>query len=88
MSDKNVNKPKDDHWLVQPAMIRKLSIGGLVVLALTVIADFFVHHHPYFGIDGTYGFGAWYGFFSCVVLVIGAKALGAILKRPDTYYDD
>ncbi len=77
----------DDHWLVRPKTIRQLWWGGCIILALTVVADLFVHHHPHFGIDGTFGFAAWFGFVACVILVVGSKALGAILKRPDTYYD-
>jgi hypothetical protein len=46
-----------------------------------------IAHHPYFGLDGTFGFGAWFGFASCVAMIVFAKALGALLKRPDTYYD-
>jgi hypothetical protein len=80
-------KPDSDHWLVRPDTIRKLWFGSSIVLALTVLADLVVEHHPYFGIDGTFGFGAWFGFVSCVVLVVGSKALGAILKQPDDYYD-
>ena len=79
---------QDDHWLVRPSTIRLLWIVFIVVLALTVLADFFVDHHGKFGIDGTIGFYAWYGFLSCVVLVFGAKALGVFLKRKDTYYDN
>ena len=44
-------------------------------------------HHPNFNLDATFGFGAWFGFLSCVVLIVFAKAVGALLKRPDTYYD-
>ena len=84
----NTPPPDRDHWLVRPENIRKLWIVFIVILALTVMADFFVHHHPHFGVDGTFGFGAWFGFLSCVVLVVFSKALGSILKRPDTYYDD
>ena len=84
----NTPPPGSDHWLARPENIRKLWIVFIVILALTVMADFFVHHHPHFGIDGTFGFGAWFGFISCVVLVVFSKALGSILKRPDTYYDD
>ncbi len=80
-------KADSDHWLVRPDTIRNLWIGSSVVLALTVLADLFVEHHPHFGIDGTFGFGAWFGFVACIVLVVGSKALGAILKQPDTYYD-
>ena len=83
MPDKN-----SDHWLVREGTIKQLwkwSIIGLVVL---VLLDFLVTHHPHFGIDGTIGFNAWYGFISCVGLVLFAKLLGLILKKPDTYYDD
>ncbi len=80
--------PDGDHWLVRPENIRKLWIVFIAVLVLTVLADLVVSHHPHFGLDGTFGFGAWFGFFSCVVLVFFSKALGAVLKRPDTYYGD
>lgn len=81
------SNPEGDHWLVRPSTIRLLWLISLAVLAITVIADLWVEHHPYFEIDGTFGFGAWFGFASCVALVLGSKALGAILKRRDDYYD-
>jgi len=80
--------PSDDHWLVRPSTIRGLWIGAGVVLAAVVALDLTVSHHPYFGVDGSFGFGAWYGFAACVALVLVAKALGVVLKRPDTFYDD
>lgn len=80
--------PSDDHWLVRPSTIRGLWIGAAVVLAVVVALDLAVSHHPYFGVDGTFGFGAWYGFAACVALVLVAKVLGVALKRPDTFYDD
>ena len=52
-----------------------------------VALDLVVTHHPNFDLDSRFGFGAWFGFLSCVVLIVFAKALGALLKRPDTYYD-
>ena len=80
--------PDHDHWLVRPSTIKALWIGSSIMLAILVLLDLFVEHHPHFGIDGTFGFGAWYGFLACVVLVLFAKGLGLILKRPDTYYDN
>lgn len=79
--------PDKDHWLVRPETIRKLWIGSSIGLGVLVLLDLFVEHHPHFGIDGTFGFGAWFGFVSCVILVAGAKAVGVLLKRPDDYYD-
>jgi hypothetical protein len=57
------------------------------VLIALVALDLAVQHHPHFALEGTFGFGAWFGFFSCVVLVVLAKGMGVFLKRPDTYYD-
>jgi hypothetical protein len=78
----------DDHWLARESTIKRLWIVFGLVLAATVLADLTIEHHPYFGLDGTFGFGAWYGFVACVALIVVAKGLGAVLKRPDTYHDD
>ena len=75
------------HWLVRPRTIRGLWIGFAVILTALVLGDFLVHGHPGFGVDGTFGFYAWYGLGTCVAMVLVAKALGLVLKRPDTYYD-
>jgi hypothetical protein len=77
----------DDHWLTRESTIRRLWIGSIAVLAATVLMDLAIEHHPYFGLDGTFGFGAWFGFVCCIAMIVFAKALGAVLKRPDTYYD-
>ena len=83
-----MNKTEEKHWLVRPETIRWLWRGGFVVLALVVLADFFIHTHEYFQIDGTFGFYAWYGLVVCIGMVLLAKGLGIFLKRKDTYYDD
>jgi hypothetical protein len=77
----------DDHWLVRESTIRRLWIVFAVTLAATVVADFFVTYHSYFVIDGTFGFGAWFGFASCVGLIVLARLLGSLLKRSDQYYE-
>lgn len=79
---------KARHWLVRPRTIRRLRIGGGVMLAGLVLADFLVHGHPSFGVDGTFGFYAWYGLITCMAMVLVAKGLGVLLKRRDDYYDD
>ena len=77
----------DDHWLTREGTIKRLWIVLFIVLAATVSMDLVIEHRPYFGLEGTFGFGAWFGFASCVAMIVFAKALGAILKRPDNYYD-
>jgi protein-S-isoprenylcysteine O-methyltransferase Ste14 len=77
---------KTEHWLDDPRNVRKLWPGFLIVLALTVIAGFFVDLHPHFEIESWFAFNAAYGFITCLLMIVGAKALGLILKKPDTYY--
>jgi hypothetical protein len=78
----------NDHWLVRQSTIRLLWIIFVIVLAATVMMDLVIEHHSDFGLDGTFGFGAWFGFVSCMAMIFFAKALGTILRRPDTYYDN
>ncbi|MDP1900381.1 MAG: hypothetical protein Q8K96_07995 [Rubrivivax sp.] len=74
------------HWLDEPRNVKRLWRGFLVVLALTVLAEFVVHLHPYFEIESVFGFSAWFGFMACAAMIGVAKALALVLKRPDTYY--
>lgn len=76
-----------DHWLARPETIRGLWRVFIAVLALTVLAEFFVVHNPHFRVEEVIGFGAWYGFLACAGLILFAKGLAIFLKRPDTYYD-
>lgn len=76
------------HWLTRPRTIRRLWIGGSVMLAGLVLADFFVPGYPTFGVDGTFGFYAWYGLIGCMAMVLVAKGLGVLFKRRDDFYDD
>jgi hypothetical protein len=75
------------HWLDQPRNVKLLWRLFLVVLALTVLAEPFVRMHPHFAIERIFGFHAWYGLLACAAMIVVAKALGWLLKRPDTYYD-
>ena len=77
-----------DHWLVRPATVRRLWVGFSVVLALTVLGQLVIGIKGYFGVDGWFGFAAGFGFLCCLVMVLVAKGLGVLLKRPEDYYDD
>jgi hypothetical protein len=76
------------HWLVRPATIRKLWYGFSTVLVVTVLAQAVIPVKGYFAVDGWFGFGAAYGFFSCLLMVLVAKVLGVVLKRPREYFGD
>lgn len=76
-----------DHWLARPSTIRLLWGVFVAVLLVTVVPDFFIHQHVHFGVEDFFGFYAAYGFGTCVLMVVGAKALGLLIKRGDDYYD-
>ena len=76
-----------EHWLRRPETIRRLWIGGLFALAGLVAVEVWVYTHGYFGIDGLFAFNAWFGFASCVAMIVISNGLGKLLKREDTYYD-
>jgi hypothetical protein len=81
-----MNGPKP-HWLTTPRSIRRLWWLFAGILALTVVPDFFAVQYAHFGVDGSFGFYAWYGFLTCAAMVVAAKLLGKLLKRSDDYYD-
>ncbi|MBF0590095.1 MAG: hypothetical protein HQL53_13315 [Magnetococcales bacterium] len=78
---------QDKHWLVRQSTIRLLWRILIAILVVLTLMDLVIEHHPHFGIDGTFGFFSWYGFITCVAMVVFAKGLGIFLKREDTYYD-
>ncbi len=75
------------HWLVRPGTIRLLWVIFLCVLAVTILASLFTEVHAWFRIDGSFAFYAWYGFLTCIGMVLVAKLLGCLLHRKDSYYD-
>ncbi len=79
---------KDKHWLMRPKTIKLLWWLFVGILVLTLVPGFFLHQHEHFGIEGSFGFYAWYGFITCMVMIVVAKLLGTFLKREDSYYDD
>jgi sterol desaturase/sphingolipid hydroxylase (fatty acid hydroxylase superfamily) len=83
-----MNEPQQqDHWLARPTTIKLLWKVFIVVLAMLVLAQAFIYVKGYFRVDGWFGFGAVFGFLSCLAMVLFAKALGYVLKRPEDYYE-
>ncbi len=83
-----MNEPQQqDHWLARPATIKLLWKLFIAVLVALVLAQALIYVKGYFGVDGWFGFGAAFGFLSCLAMVVFAKGLGYVLKRPEDYYD-
>lgn len=78
----NGNRPNE------PRTVRTLVVIFTVLLALLVAAEFLVQTHARFGIDGSFGFHAWFGGVACAGIIAVSRLLGLFLKRKDTYYDE
>ena len=74
--------------LIRPRTVRILWVLFTLLLALSVVAEIFIHTHARFGIEGSFGFHAWFGGAACIGIIVIARFLGLFLKRRDTYYDD
>jgi hypothetical protein len=79
-------KPGASHWLDEPRNVKRLWRAFLAVLALSMLAELLLPLHPQFDIESVLGFSAWFGFIACTAMIVVAKALALVLKRPDTYY--
>lgn len=85
--------------IAAPESIRKLWMGFYALLGVLLLLDPKLlelvhilehdpHHEPHFVVDGWPVFYALYGFITCLLMVVVSKKLiGALLMRPDTYYE-
>ena len=68
--------------------VQKVLYGLFGCLVLLLALEPFVHKHPYFVWEESFGFYAIYGFVACVLLVLAAKyILRPFVKRKEDYYD-
>ncbi|MDH3689315.1 MAG: hypothetical protein OEU36_07520 [Gammaproteobacteria bacterium] len=58
-----------------------------LICAALLLLDFIYHRHITHQIEAILGFYGLYGFVSCVVLVLAAKALRKFIMRSQSYYD-
>ena len=84
--DDRMKRSGDDAWLARPATIRLLWRVFAIIRALSVGAQLLFPMKGYFKLDGWLGFGAVFGFLSCLAMVLFAKLLGLFLKRPESHY--
>jgi len=78
-------------YIGNPAHSGTLKKLSYVALGLTVVADFLVEReHAVYIWDKIPGWGALYGFVSCVVIVLVSKFIGhqCGVMRGEDYYND
>jgi uncharacterized membrane protein len=75
------------YWLDDPRNVTRIVWALVTICVLLFFADAFYHKHAAFPIEQRFGFYAVFGFAVYVGLVLTAKALRRLLKRPENYYD-
>ena len=77
-------------YVGNPENVGTLKKLGYLSLVLVFLSDFFVHReHAIYIWDKIPGWGAFYGFVSCVVIILVSKFVGhhGIMQGED-YYND
>jgi hypothetical protein len=81
----------DLSWWEQPANIRRMKIGLIVALGLSIVygatVDFTHLSHPHFDFE-TAPFFAIFGFAAYFTIVSVAKGLRVLVMRSEDYYDE
>lgn len=88
MTRRPTRKPAEKkYWLDDPRNVSKVVWAVYAICGVLLVIDPLVHKHGPFAIEHWFGFYGIYGFVACVGLVLAAKELRRILKRPEDYYD-
>ena len=89
-------KDEPRRWLDDPANIKRMIRGFLILCGLLLLAGLFLQfggnhgedgHERIFSSEGWFIFYPLYGFLAYVALVFISKGLRKILMREEDYYD-
>lgn len=73
-------------WIEEQANVALLVKGLVIVCVLLVVADLIAHRHSYWSLEAWIGFYAFAGFVAFTLIVLSAKQLRRLIKRPEDYY--
>ena len=66
---------------------KKLWVVLILILTLTVLMQILIPIKGHFEVEEWFAFGAWFGFFSCIIMIF-CKNLRIFIKRKDDYYEE
>lgn len=75
-------------WVDRPGSATKIFWALAGVCALLFALDFTYHKHGHFTVEDYPGFYGIYGFVMFTGLILAAKGLRVLIKRPEDYYGD
>ncbi|HEX5757546.1 MAG TPA: hypothetical protein VFY12_14505 [Arenimonas sp.] len=76
-----------ERWLDRPRNVTRLVYGLYALCAALLAADLLYEKHVHFAFEAWFGFFALFGFGAYVFIVLSAKALRRLIRRPEDYYE-
>ena len=74
------------HWILKKENIKKLWVCSIVLLVFLVLVQLFFPIKGHFEVESWIGFGAWFGFIACILMILFSKVLGLVVKKSEDYY--
>lgn len=78
----------DRRWLDEPRNVTRIVVALSVLCGLLLLADILYTKSPHFSFESWFGFYPVFGFVVSFSLVLAAKQLRKVLRRPENYYED
>ncbi len=75
-------------WVDKPGSANKIFWALAIFCGLLFLADFAYEKHGHFDVEYIPGFYGIYGFVMFTALILLAKGLRVLIKRPEDYYGD
>jgi len=77
----------NQHWILKKENIKKIWICSIILLSILVLIQTIFPIKGHFEVERWLGFGAWFGFLVCVLMILFAKLLGLVVKKSEDYYE-
>lgn len=75
-------------WVDKPGSANKIFWGLAIASIVAFLADFTYKKHGVFAVADIPGFYGIFGFVAFTALILMAKTLRVLIKRPEDYYGD
>ena len=77
----------NQHWIPKKENIKKLWFFSILLLASLVLIQIILPIKGHSEVESWIGFGAWFGFIACILMILFSKILGYVVKRSEDYYE-
>ena len=77
----------NQHWIKKKENIKKLWVCAIILLVCLVLVQIILPIKGHFEAESWLGFGAWFGFVVCVLMILFSKLLGLVVKKSEDYYE-